>query len=206
MAPAGLPGGVALAVADERCAFCGGLGRVGRKYRGERTCDCVWRAAFRACLKRFQRIQAQQHETVYPRSSLERFEFRDRDHKSERHAFAWGRLNEEYCADFWLVAKRHLSQVEFRILRLHFLLGADWKFCCRKLGMDRRNFFHSTRRVEHRLGRIFAELRPYALFPVDHYFSGLRSGRPPVRMLAELGLPSRPPAQRLKPRLRAAAA
>jgi hypothetical protein len=39
--------------------------------------------------------------------------------------------------------------------------------------MDRGTFFHSIYRIEQRLGRVFAELEPYALYPVSEYFGGL---------------------------------
>ena len=38
--------------------------------------------------------------------------------------------------------------------------------------MDRGNFFHSVYRIEQRLGRMFRELQPYLLFPLDDYFHG----------------------------------
>jgi hypothetical protein len=40
------------------------------------------------------------------------------------------------------------------------------------LGIDRGNFFHAVYRIEQKLGRIFRELTPYPLFPVDDYFHG----------------------------------
>jgi hypothetical protein len=82
----------------------------------------------------------------------------------------WGRKDEEYIADFYLVSRRHLSPEEFRLFKFHFLYGADWKLCCRKLGMDRGNFFHSVYRIQQRLGRVFRELQPYGLYPLDEYF------------------------------------
>src|SRR5450432_2655724 len=109
-------------------------------------------------------------------------------------------------ADFFLVSKRHLDETEFKLFRFHFLLGADWKLCCRQLNMDRGTFFHAVYRVQQKLGRIFRELEPYALFPLDEYFGctitkslpdgyqkiermeepvkGRRALRPPVRRLA----------------------
>jgi hypothetical protein len=84
----------------------------------------------------------------------------------------WGRKDEEFIADFSLVARRALSDSEHRLFRYHFLLGADWKLCTRKLGMDRGNFFHSVYRIEQKLGRLFRELQPYPLFPLDDYFHG----------------------------------
>jgi hypothetical protein len=38
--------------------------------------------------------------------------------------------------------------------------------------MDRGNFFHSVYRIEQKLGRMFRELKPYPLFPLDDYFHG----------------------------------
>jgi hypothetical protein len=75
-------------------------------------------------------------------------------------------------ADFCLVSERNLTEAEYKLFRYHFLLGADWKLCCRFLNMDRGNFFHEVYRIEQRLGQVFAELEPYPLFPVDEYFGG----------------------------------
>jgi len=38
--------------------------------------------------------------------------------------------------------------------------------------MDRGAFFHEAYRIEQKLGRVFRELEPHALFPVDEYFNG----------------------------------
>ncbi len=38
--------------------------------------------------------------------------------------------------------------------------------------MDRGSFFHEVYRIEQKLGKTFRELEPYALFPLDEYFSG----------------------------------
>jgi hypothetical protein len=80
--------------------------------------------------------------------------------------------NEEYIADFCLVSRRTLNEVEYRIFKFHFLLGADWKLCCRKLNIDRGDFFHHVYRIQQKLGRTFREVEPYALFPLDEYFHG----------------------------------
>ena len=79
------------------------------------------------------------------------------------------------------------TNFEHRLFRYHFLLGADWKLCTRKLGMDRGNFFHAVYRIEQKLGRVFRELEPYPLFPLDEYFHG------PSRMAPALAVvqPSR---------------
>ncbi|HLK47600.1 MAG TPA: hypothetical protein VKT49_05670 [Bryobacteraceae bacterium] len=105
-------------------------------------------------------------------------------------------------ADFCLVSHRALDDVERPIFRYHFLLGADWKLCCRQLRIDRGTFFHIVYNIQQKLGRTFAELEPYALFPLDEYFSGMirrqpeaakrpavaasrpRSYPPPLRLIA----------------------
>jgi hypothetical protein len=106
----------------------------------------------------------------------------------------WSRKNEEFIADFCLVSQRALDDFEYPIFKYHFLQGADWKLCCRKLGMDRGNFFHEVYRIEQRLGRVFRELQPYALYPLDEYFGGSTreaEARPQFRM-SEV-IPIRPP-------------
>jgi hypothetical protein len=75
-------------------------------------------------------------------------------------------------ADFCLVSRRTLEDVEYRVFRVHYLLGADFKLCCRQLNIDRGQFFHNVYNIEERLGRVFAELTPYALYPVSEYFAG----------------------------------
>ena len=95
----------------------------------------------------------------------------------------WGRKQEEYMADFCLVSKRALDENEYRLFRYHFLLGADWRLCSRKLGVDRGTFFHSVYRIQEKLGRIFRELEPYPLFPLTDYFHG------PIRPSAIYAVP-----------------
>ncbi len=105
------------------------------------------------------------------RVSLERFA------GNSNRKITWGRKDEEYMADFCLVAKRSLDPMEYKMFRFHFLLGADWRLCCRQLKMERGNFFHSVYRIEQQLGRIFRELVPYALFPVEDYFGSVSVNR-----------------------------
>jgi len=104
-----------------------------------------------------------------------------------------GEKDEEYSADFCLVARRALDESEHRLFRYHFLLGADWKMCTRKLGIDRGNFFHAVYRIEQKLGRVFRELQPYPLFPLDEYFHG-PSRLTPGRVITSAQAPqARPP-------------
>lgn len=109
---------------------------------------------------------------------------------SSRRGYVWGRRNEEFCADFELVARRVLRPMDHRIVRLHFLLGAKWRLCCRRLGVDRGRYFHAVYRVERKLGKAYAELAPYALFPVDEYFGMWR--RRPVPVVVERPRPWKP--------------
>jgi hypothetical protein len=76
-------------------------------------------------------------------------------------------------ADFCLVSQRTLEDNEKLVFRHHFLLGADWKLCCRHLKIDRGTYFHLVYTIQNRLGRVFAELAPYPLYPVAEYFSGM---------------------------------
>jgi hypothetical protein len=92
----------------------------------------------------------------------------------------YSRKNEEYIADFCLVSKRTLEEFDYRIFKYHFLLGADWRLCCRQMKIDRGSFFHAIYRIEQQLGRTFSELAPYALFPLDEYFGGKGQDDPPA--------------------------
>jgi hypothetical protein len=62
--------------------------------------------------------------------------------------------------------------VEHDIFRFHYLLGAEWKLCCWRLQLDRGTFFHELYKIEQKLGRVFRELEPHGLFPLDEYFGG----------------------------------
>jgi len=153
----------ALGLAKASCLGCQGLGiRIVRKDK-EVACNCVFRAVFRACLNRFRQceVSADQIGSV----SLEF----TRGNEGRR---VFGRKREEYLADFCLVSRRHLDTVEYQIFKYHFLLGADWKLCCRRLKIDRGTFFHTVYRIEHHLGQVYTNLLPYPLYPLDEYFGG----------------------------------
>lgn len=173
-----------LALAMHQCAQCHGSGlRLARK--GVLSpCNCVLRSIFRICFNRFQKCVTQ--ERHLSRVSLE-------PHMGRTRPSTWGRKDEEYIADFTLIARRHLTEEEHRLFRYHFLLGADWKLCSRKLGMERGNFFHAVYRIEQKLGRVFRELEPYPLYPLEDYFHGpSRIGPQPIE-------PARVPQNRLVP-------
>ena len=126
-------------------------------------CNCVFRAIFRACYVRFR--QCASKEKYISRVSLEANPGRQR--KS-----VWGLKNEEYIADFCLVSRRALDESQYTIFKYHFLLGADWRLCCRKMKIDKGLFFYALYRVTAKLGKTFAELQPYPLYPLSDYFYG----------------------------------
>jgi len=143
------------------CAHCHGLGLRSGNEAGHEPCNCVLRAIFRACYARFQHCATQ--EKYMTRTNLEVVPGRT------PRRFC-GRKDEEYIADFCLVSRRHLGDFEYRIFKYHFLLGADWRLCTRKLKIDRGTYFHAVYRIQQQLGRVFRELEPYGLYPLSEYF------------------------------------
>lgn len=182
-----------LALAQQSCTYCLGLGlRPGRG--GSIPCNCVFRAIFRACYSQFRQLASDEgylmrthaYDAVY--STPARGSRMSCGIPKKRKT---GNTTAEYIADFALIAKRALSADEYLLFKFHFLLGADWKLCCRRLRMDRGNFFHAVYRVEQKLGRAFRETRPYPLFPCDEYFHGNRrpESEPDRAIAAEIDAP-----------------
>ena len=151
-----------LALAQQSCTYCYGLGLRPGRAGASTPCNCVFRAIFRACYARFQKCASK--EKYISRVSLE-------SNPGRHRKSVWGLKNEEYIADFCLVSRRTLSASHYRLFKYHFLLGADWKLCCRKLNLERGAFFHEIYRIEQKLGKTFRELEPHALFPLDEYFN-----------------------------------
>lgn len=158
-----------IALAAAQCTSCRGLGLKGGHPDSTQPCNCVLRSIFRACFARFRSIVA--NEGSMTRVSLESNPGRERK-------TVWGRKDEEFAADFCLVSRRVLDEEEYRIFRYHFLLGADWRLCCRKMRIDRGTFFHAVYRIQQRLGRVFRELQPYGLYPLEDYFHGTSALQP----------------------------
>jgi hypothetical protein len=167
-----------IGMAAANCAYCKGLGlRIGVRAKPS-PCNCVFRAIFRACLDHFRVCTERQGQYTSV--------FLERCRGAERKVF-WAMTNEDYIADFLAVSRRHLSAFDYDLFRFHYLLGADWKLCCRRLKIDRGSFFHYSYRIQQRLGRAFVETRPYGLFPIDEYFgSVVHLRKPPVRALEPL--------------------
>lgn len=193
-------GSEAVVLAKESCTHCLGNGlRRGGRVEGV-PCTCVLRKIFRTCYAKFRACATK--EKYMGKVRLEPVT------GPEGH-YCWGMKDEEYMADFCLVSKRALDVQEYQIFRFHYLLGADWKLCCRRLNMDRGSFFHAVYRIEQKLGRVYRELRPYALFPLDEYFGGRVKKELPASSKAVLQFPMPIPARRergpLRPPVRKAA-
>jgi hypothetical protein len=182
-----------LALATQKCSVCRGSGMTIGRSGSMNACDCVLRGIFKVCYNRF-RVCAEK-EKYLSKVSLE-------IHSGPNRRGTWGRKDEEYVADFINVSRHALDEQEYRIFKFRFLLGADWKLCCRKLGMDRGTFHHMVYNIQEKLGQVFAELQPYALYPVQDYFSGTPHREPvqafPAREQNRV-TPIRPPVA--KPRI-----
>lgn len=155
-----------IGLASASCVFCRGLGLRKTPVKEEsKPCGCVFRAIFRACFARYRHCVEKAGVT----SNLTL----DHSQGPTGHRL-YGRRNEEYLADFELVCRRSLNKEEYDVFHWHFLQGADWKYCIEKIGIDKGAFFHRLYAVQEKLGRVFRELQPYPLFPLDEYFSGIK--------------------------------
>lgn len=163
-----------IGLAKESCTRCHGQGIRLVRRATEVPCNCVFRAIFRACYNRFRECAA-----LADRISPVTLEYCP----GPVGGRVYSRKREEYICDFLLVSRRVLDPGENRLFRYHFLLGADWRLCCRQLKMDRGDFFHQLYYIEEKLGRVFAELQPYPLYPLDEYFGGNVRRRPPTQAL-----------------------
>lgn len=153
-----------IALARNNCVHCMGRGAVLTRKMDVEPCRCVHREMFRACLNRYRYIRDKG-------CKISRVTLDSVGRGSKKST--WGRKYEEYLADFELVSRRNLDALEMEVLRLYHMGGHDFRACCRLTGLDKGNFFHHVYRIEERLGRVFHELKPYALYPVGQYFYGV---------------------------------
>jgi hypothetical protein len=174
-----------LALAVQSCVLCNGLGlRTSEKSEETQPCSCVLRNVFRACYARFR--DCLKKEKFISKVSLESIQGCD-------GSGIWSRKDEEYIADFTLVSRRALTEQEYAAFKFHYLLGADWRLCCSKLKIDRAMFFRMVYKIEYKLGRVYRELEPYALYPLNEYFSGPTGIATAPRFKIEKIVPIRPP-------------
>src|SRR3954470_16448389 len=145
----------AIGLASATCSQCDGHGMCETRGGAERPCDCVFRAIFRACYNRFREFASQGAQSGSV--SLEH------THGPVGYRM-YSRKREEYMADFCVVTRRALGDDDYKLFRYAFLLGADWRLCIRQLNLDRGTFFHQLYRIEERLGRYYAEMKPFPLY------------------------------------------
>lgn len=176
-----------VALARHDCTKCQGTGLASP----QETCPCVWRAIFRIVLRKVHAVAIGAH-LLRPVCLL--------GASGPQGRSGNGRRLENFTADVYLTAQRTLQhKVDWDLFRYHYLLGADWKACCKVLRMDRGNFFHACYRIEAKLGRVFADLKPYALWPLDEYFQVVIGRTADVRAIPvpdapyPNGIPLRPP-------------
>lgn len=155
-----------IALAKHSCTLCHGIGLRSSWGSSVVPCNCVLRAIFRACYSRFRHC-ADKQECLTQKS----FEYLP---GSGETAVTYDRKNEEFLADFVVIARRSLDEREYRLFRYHYLLGADWKLCCKRIGFDRGMFFHSIYRIQQKLGKAYRETQPYPLFPVYEYYEEIK--------------------------------
>ena len=185
---------VSLAHSSPSCTRCLGLGSVrtaGRSKSG--PCGCVLRSVFRVVMAKFRSLESAD------RIAVSRV---DRSGRGARgKSGAWGLPSAEFLADVQLTARRELGHlpIEWFVWRFHFLLGADWKLCCRRLGVDRGIFFHSVYRVQTVMGRAWAE--SHGLYPLDEYFGGTVRNPLPASAVVILRAPGARVRRRLAPPL-----
>ncbi len=86
----------------------------------------------------------------------------------------WGRKKEEYVADFESIAKRVLTEEQWKLFRLHYIKNSPWYIARVYLKLERAEFFQQTCLIERLVGRSLAETKPYALYPLDDYFTDSR--------------------------------
>ncbi len=174
------------------CSTCEGSGVRCVKRAKPLPCKCAFRSMFRACYARFR-------DCMHGGKFRSRVTF-ERTPSGRSNRGMWGRKEEEYMADFELVAKRTLDAADYRLFRVHFLLGADWRLCEKRLGIRRGNFFHGVYRIEAQLGEAFAALKPYAIYPPRDYFAFRMEG--PVEPSKPIFVPARPMAEARQTRRR----
>lgn len=152
----------AIALAAESCTLCRGLGLQRGRLEAASPCPCVLRAIFRACYAKFKECSSRERRI---------FKIPLEVKASRKRKCVFSLTDEEYIADFYLVSRRVLSPEDYRLFKFHFLRGEEWRPCCRRLNMDRGTFFHAVYRIQEKLGRSYREVSPYALFPLDEYFT-----------------------------------
>src|ERR1700733_543019 len=131
-----------------------------RTQKTEAVCTRCDRGVFRATLAAYKFHSESIGMSI--RTNLSQFS-RSLSRQGRR---ANGRRSEEFVADVLAVSKRNLTPRQWRIFSGHCIAGKEWN----QFGIELGVFWHDKYRLEAKLGRIFRELKPYALYPTDEYF------------------------------------
>jgi len=172
-----------LALASLRCPQCCGLGLVRGPLGVNAPCQCVLQKIFRVVWNRYKFARLDQRGTpIHNVSGLSK--------GARRQPGKYAYLLEEFIADFELIAARTLTEDEFRMFKRLDSLST-----------------YTRNKLEAKLGRAFRETEPFALFPLDAYFSrpapGTRTPALPGKVPARYQ-PLVPPLAQRQPLKRAA--
>lgn len=156
------------ALANPRCPVCFGAGHYAVR---REMCRCVASGVFRLCYERFREYASPDcacRATVAPPVA-----------SFPTPRGTWGIAEKEFVADFLALAESALDANEYRLFRWRYLLGADIPLIRRKLKLPPladRGLAYKCELIEQKLGRRFATIMPYPLFPIDEYLAGTRAG------------------------------
>jgi hypothetical protein len=163
-----------VALSKPSCRRCAGLGAI-RTRQGCRTCACVLRRVFRACLTSYHHCQASM-------GSAGAVQYERVGHAQGRCAIVASFKRAEYAADFLMLARRVLADrpVERAVFEAYHVDNLEWRIAVPRVNhllrpprpLNRGSFFHAVYRAEGLLGRAIVDCRPYSFFPPRQYFSG----------------------------------
>lgn len=157
---------IALPMSDPLCVHCEGAGLV-RTRNGVGPCRCVCRNICKAVVAECHKIVSSQGARCS--QTAEKGGRRGR-------RYTYQRPLEDFVADAFLIARRTLkNRNEWRVFQYAMLDDEPFEPMMRRTGLDRGNYFHLYYRVQVRLGKAWAETRPFGLWPLDEYFGGNRA-------------------------------
>ena len=134
-----------------------------------RLCNCVYRAVFRACYRRF--LYCGKLDPSLRRISYERTP------RAVDRSLIWVRRNEDFRADFHSCGQRVLPKHLYQIFSFYHLHGANMEIVRRRLNLGDRRAWEYVTEIETIVGREIAHLQPYSLFPPQGYMMPACRGR-----------------------------
>ena len=160
-----------VALSKPSCRRCAGLGAI-RTRRGYRTCVCVLRRVFHACLTSYHHCEASM-------GSAGAVQYERVGHAQGRCAIVASFKRAEYAADFILLARRVLAHrpVELAVFEAYHVDGLEWRVAVPRVNrilhpprpLNRGSFFHAVYRAESLIAAAIVASQPYSLFPPRLY-------------------------------------